>query len=379
MSGAHAFLPPSGAPAWSICALWPRMNAAYPETGEKLEAKQGTAAHWVFERLLYSQPVTIGETAPNGITVGEEMLDGAELYCAVVTEEYAKCGAVSHYRIETRVQIPEVHANNWGTPDTWIFGHNATTGRARLAVIDYKFGHDFIEVFENMQLVDYVCGILTELEIDGTADQLLDVEFVVVQPRSYGRGGPVRRWSTRASNLRALFNRLRSAAEDAHAPEPKATPSPDACKHCPGRHACEALQRQGYALPTLAGMSTPIDLPPDAMGLELKMLESAIALAQARASGLAEQLEHSLARGERNRHYELSSTPGRLGWNRPDYEVLALGSLLGADLAKPAEPITPTQAMKKIDPAMVEAFASRPAGALKLSPISTVSSRKAFS
>ena len=93
-----------------------------------------------------------------------------------MSRAYANAGSVSHYKIEERVAIPAVHANNWGTPDTWIFGHNATSGRARLVVIDYKFGHEFVEVFENWQLVDYLFGILQELGISGEAAALVDVE-----------------------------------------------------------------------------------------------------------------------------------------------------------------------------------------------------------
>lgn len=373
---AHAFLPPSSAHAWVVCAMWPTMNARYPELEQGAEAMEGTAAHWVFEEMLFNRPIAEGMTAPNGVSVTEEMLEGGEVYAAAVSEAYQSLASVSHYFIERRVMIPRVHENNWGTPDTWIFGYNPTSGRAKLVVLDYKFGHEFIEVFENWQLIDYTCGLLDELGIDGLADQITDVEFVVVQPRSYHRDGPVRTWRTKAVDLRGHFNKLRYAADAAHVPAPVATPS-SACKHCPGRHACEALQRSAYEAADLAFHSAPLEMTPEAAGLELRMLLRAQARLAARISGHAEQIEHSLRTGGRNPYFQLEQTLGRLGWARPVQEILELGKLCGADLSKP-QAITPTQAKKLIDPALVDLYSERGNAGLKLEPANNSQARKVF-
>lgn len=379
MSGAHAFLPPSGAPCWAVCALWPTMNRLYPETGEKVEAKEGEAGHWAFTEMLYRRPIAEGHAAPNGVAVTGEMMEGAELYVETVSAAYASVASVSHYKVEQRVEIPRVHPANWGTPDTWLFGHNPTTGRAKLFVIDYKFGHEFVEVFENWQLVDYALGILDEMEIGGLAEMSVDIEFVIVQPRTHHKDGTVRRWRTTADALRPLANKLILAAQLAHDPAPPATPEPDNCKHCPGRHACEALQREGYKAAAVARMSTPLEMPQEAMGLELKMLQRAIKLAEARASGLAQQIEFALTSGQYSPHFAMESTPARLSWTRPDDEILALGGLLGVDLAAKPEAITPTQAKPLLDPALLELYSHRPRGSLKLVPVNVANLRKVFS
>ncbi len=378
MSGAHAFLPPSGAACWVVCPLWPTMNQRFPESGDKPEAKEGEAAHWVFAEMLYQRPVALGVEAPNGVAVTEAMMQGAEMYVETVTAAYTAMSSVTAYKVEEKVAIPRVHANNSGTPDTWMFGHNATTGRARLVLPDYKFGHEFVEVFECWQLVDYALGILDELGIEGHAEHLIDVEFVIVQPRTYHKDGPVRRWQTTAEALRPLANKLAHAAEMAHKPEPLARPEPANCKHCPGRHACEALQREGYSAAAVAGMSVPLEMSQEAMGLELKMLERAVKLAEARASGLAEQIEHALMSGQYSPHYQMESTPARLAWNRTDEEIIALGDLLGEDLRAKPEAITPTQAKGKIDPGLLEVYSHRPRGSLKLVPVNVDSLRKVF-
>ncbi len=378
MSGVHAFLPPSSAASWRVCALWAMMNRLYPELGEKPEAKEGEAAHWAFAEMLYQRPTSAGPATPNGVALTEEMLEAAQMYVDVVTEAYGALGAVSHYKVEQWVNIPGVHANNGGTPDTWLFGHNPTSGRAKLVVPDFKYGFELVEVFENWQLIDYTCGILDELGIDGLADQLTDVEFIIVQPRAPHRDGPVRRWKTTAANLRGHFNILRLAAERAHDEHPTATPEPDNCKHCPGRHACEALQREGYKTAAVSRMSTPLEMSQEAMGLELKLLQRSIKLAEARASGLEQQIEHALTAGQYSPHFAMESTPARLTWTKPDEEILALGVLLGADLAAKPAAITPTQAGKVLDPEVLKMYSFRPRGSLKLVPVNVANLRKVF-
>lgn len=380
MSGAHAYLPPSSALEWETCALWPAMNATYPEAEPGLESMEGTAAHWAFCERLYGRPTSEGQLAENGVGLSGEMLEGAAVYCEVVAEAYASALNVSHYHVEQRVQNDEIHAQNWGTPDTWIFGHNPTTGRAKLVVIDYKFGKEFVEVFENRQLINYTALILHELGIytNGLGDEYVDVEFIVVQPRSHHKDGIVRRWSFVAVDLRGPLNKLRYAAEAAMIPHPKATPDPVACKHCAGRHACEALQREGYKTMSFSRMSTPVELSPEAAGLELKALQHAIKLAEARASGLASQVEHSLASGHFNPHFAMEPGRADLSWTKPDTEIIALGALVGAELAKPPKAITPTQAKGKIDPRILDMYSHRPSAGLVLTPITTLAARKVF-
>lgn len=377
MSGQHAFLPPSSAACWVVCPLWATMNRLYPEVQDKPEAAEGEAGHWAFAEMLYQRQVLVGAIAANGVAVTGEMLEGAQLYVETVAEAYASM-VVSHYAVEQRVQIPRVHVSNWGTPDTWLFGHNPTTGRAKLVVLDYKFGYEIVEVFENWQLVDYTCGLLDALGIDGLGDQVTDVEFWVIQPRAPHREGPRRRWKTVASNLRPLFNKLAGAAADAHAEHPLAKPEPDNCKHCPGRHACEALQREGYKTAAVARMSTPLEMSQEAMGLELKMLQRAVKLAEARATGLAQQIEYALTSGQYSPHFQMESTPARLTWNKSDDEIIALGALLGADLKAKPEAITPTQAKPMLDPAVLEMYSHRPRSSLKLVPVNVDGLRKVF-
>lgn len=377
MAGQHAYLPPSGAAAWRRCSMWPTMNAAYPQD-DTPESKEGTAAHWVFEQLLKGVQVTTGAMAPNGVFVTDEMVDGALLVSETVHKRmpYSSFGMRN---IEQPVAIPYVHEKCWGTPDIWSFSVQTMT----LEMIDYKFGHRFIDEFENDQLVTYVAGILEQIAVQlgqgaGAIDSKIIVNFTIIQPRCYYRGLPVRTWSCMASDLRGQINVLREAAELACQPNPKATTNSE-CVHCPGRHACDALQLAIYNDMEFATTSAPVNLSPAAASLELKMVDRALERMQARADGLREMVLSLVKSGKRVPYHRTEQLPGRKVWKLPAEQVIIMGKSLSLDLAKTSA-ITPTQAEKLgVNEALIEAFTHRPMGEVKLIPDNPADARRVFS
>jgi len=375
MSGAHAFLPPSSAAAWEVCGAWPWMNQKYPQ-GDTPEAMEGTGAHWCFEEIFRGNQIAEGQVAPNGVTLTEEMLEGADLYVETIDQALTlERLPRDHLQIERRVAIPYISEYNDGTPDTWLYAHVSRT----LYIFDYKFGHRFIEVFGNAQLVDYACGILDSLGIDGATDQVTRVVFCIVQPRSYHRDGPVRRWPVLASDLRARFNLLKSAAERAIT-APQAIPN-DECEFCPGRHACEALQASAYKAADKAYGITPLELSPLAMGIEARMLRRAARRLEARIKGLDANIDAQLRAGHHVPHFMLEPTgAGRSTFKPEAYKtVVAIGQMYKKDLAKEAL-ITPNQAIKLGMPAEVLApFINAGVSGVKLAEDNGSAAAKAFS
>jgi len=368
--GAHAFLAPSSADRWVRCALAPTLEAAHPEIEASPSSLEGTAAHWVVQMLLQGTPVALDMQAPNGIAVTEEMLEAAEV---VRDDIYARLGPEwqSLLFIERPVPIARVHpTQNWGTPDYSAWSRMENKNLC-LHLWDFKYGHGVVEAFENWQMIDYVDGLLEAASIDGLQEQTTFVEMTVIQPRAFHRDGPVRRWRVLASDLRAYFNRLQAAATEATGPNPSATPTPEGCEHCRGRHACEALQRAAYTAAERGRQYGALDLTPHALGLELRALKRAQALLEARVSGLEAEAVSIIKRGEQVPFWSLESTPGRLAWQKPAAEILALGQMMGLDLAKPPECITPTQAKAaakaaKLPGEIFDVYAARPAGTAKL-------------
>lgn len=370
----HALLAPSSNATLMRCAGSVRLARMYPEDGDSQAALEGTASHWAGQEMLLGREVDVGQVAPNGVTLDVDMIDGAEMYALAVREKVpAPAG-----HVEERVSCRNVHPYMWGTPDFW---HYDPIKRV-LYVFDYKYGHRFVEVFENWQLIAYAAGIIWELNLD---DQDIVVHFCIVQPRAYHRDGPVRTWRVRGDELRARVNLLASAAEAAVRVDGTfnetavCTPNPG-CIDCTGRRGCEALQRTSMAALDLAGAPVPFDLPAPAVGVELRMIQHAMTMLEARASGLEEQAKAAMLSGQDVPWFRLERKQGRERWMRPVTEVLALGDMLGLKLAKPPEAITPTQARKLGLPAELTAtYAGRPAGELALVPDDGSKARKVFS
>lgn len=357
MSAGHALLAPSSAARWVKCPASALLEACYPDE-ETDAAREGTASHWVAAVGLNPAMMNVktGTTAPNAVIVTDEMIEAATVYTDHVVSVLKRLGLdLDALVVEQRVDIPRVHAENWGTPDCWLYNR---VGGHELHVWDYKFGHGYVDEYENWQLIDYTCGILSRLGLNGLSDQDLTVHMHIVQPRCYHAAGPVRSWSVLAPNLRAQFNILKMAADEAMSGKARAIPGAQ-CVNCNARHACNALQEDAYRSAHIARESLPVELSPAALGLELHFLRQAATRLQARITGLEQQAESLLRAGERVPYSALVPSNGRQAWSVPVAEVLALGELCGVRVAKD-DVITPQQAIKAGIPVeMVNMYSSR--------------------
>jgi len=96
-------------------------------------------------------------------------------------------------------------------------------------------------------------------------------------------------------------------------------------------------------------------------------LMRAAELLDARITGLSQQATFNLHSGERVPFFRLESTQGRDKWKQRIDEVIALGDLMGVDLRKPQEAITPKQAIKKGLPEdVIGAYVEKTSGTMKL-------------
>jgi hypothetical protein len=126
-------------------------------------------------------------------------------------------------------------------------------------------------------------------------------------------------------------------------------------------------------------MNTPEQMTADAIGGELRYLMRAAALLEARIEGLTQEATSLLRKGERVPHFALEASKGRLSWGVPLEEVFTLGEVLGVNLAKPLETLTPRQAIEAgIAEELIEVYCQRSRGALKLVPADPQAIRKIF-
>lgn len=357
----HAVLPPSGSSIWVECTAQPLMvhNLLMELPQDKTAADDGTASHWAMAELAAERVVAEGQITDDGHVLTQEMIDGAEV---LVNDVVATIPHIprSEWRVEQRVSMARrIHKDNWGTPDLWAFCAATWT----VYIWDYKFGHEYVEVFENWQLIDYLAGILDELGMNGEHEQHVKVVFTIVQPRTFTPEGPVRRWRVEsAANLRGYFNRLEMAAEEAMSGFAKQRPNAK-CHRCDARHVCQALQRDAYRSAEIAFQAVPLLMTPEALATELSMLLRAQHRLEARVNALTVQGDHVARSGKLVPGFELKKKIGREKWKNPR-QALAYGRLLGVEVAKLDALITPRQAREAGMPEEVVASLSErgPAG-----------------
>lgn len=347
------------------------MNRQFPQD-DTPESLEGTAAHWVLAEMLDNRNCIEGTPAPNRELITGEMLDGAELACDVIRER-TKLMAAQHH-VEETVSIP-VHPqikDCFGTPDFWAY----SMGKAHLEIVDYKFGNGFVDEWFNPQGLLYMLGILESIKAQISNPMLVTVSFTIVQPRCFYRGLPVRTHCYIVKDAAEHLVRLQEAALAAMQPQPMATTNPE-CDHCPGRHACSALQQASYRDAEISNNRLPVILSPSAAALELRMLKRAWERMGARIDGLEQQTIANIQAGKAVHHYHIEHGKGRAQWTIPSEMVIAIGNALGKDLSK-VTAITPSQAKKLIDADVISAYSVINPGSARLIPENNADAAKVF-
>lgn len=360
----HSILPPSSAARRNQCTASTMLEARYPQP-ESPEAVEGTTAHWAVAESLAGRLVDVGDLAPTGQYLTAEMIEASDLMFDDVSRELALYGLKPEQGvIEQAVRIPRVHAQSWGTPDyrIWL---QAPPRRPRLLLYDFKFGHRFVEVFENDQCIEYVAGVLEELP-HGLTDMEVDVTVKIVQPRAYHKDGSIRAWHFKGSDIRALVNIASYSAHEALSDTAVTRVGPE-CRDCQARHACPTLQAAAMTACDVAGAAQPFDLPVAAMALEYRVLQHYRDLLRARSTGLEEQLLALGRTGQAIPGLRIEHGAGRERWTLPDAQVIAAAAMLGVDIAKAPEVMTPKQAVKAgLPSAMLAGLVNTPRGEAKL-------------
>lgn len=365
-------LRPSGASTWVRCHGQPRMLAQLPIVFEDEDTEvreEGTACHWVAHEASQGRFHPVSTMTPNGVSVDEEMLDAVDMYLSTVRAWPADARPL----FEHPVHCKRIHEECGGVTD--VCGYSPST--RTLYVGDLKYGYRFVDVVNNWQLLCYFAGVL---DLYGLNDLHTEVVFVIVQPRSYHRDGPIRQWRVSASDLRGLINQLRFAADAALGvnSRPQLTVN-DGCSRCAARYTCTAAQNAALGALDEAHDATPHDLPFPAAEQELRRLQWAQSIVEARITGLESQITHGMRHGAVSKYFALEAKIGREVWKEGMAEQAALAAqLMGVSITKPAQLITPTQAKAKMPPDIVSMYSHRPRGAFKLVPFDGEKMRRIF-
>lgn len=343
------------------------MRAMFPDAPEEADTEvteDGTACHWLAAETWEHRFQQEGTLAPNGRVLTEEMFDAVDLYHNVLRAWPGVIAVCEKY-----VPIPRIMQGFGGTPDAWAYNPDTKT----LYIADLKFGFRFVEVWDNLQLICYACGLIDMLGLDWNDTNIV---FTIVQPRARHRDGPVRSWKTTANDILPFVMMLAQAAASAT----QYTPNPG-CFDCPGRHVCMAYQNAAMrALEVSYGGGDTHELEPAALGAELRLLKDAAKKLEGRISGLEVQAESLLRKGTPVPGWVLSATFARETWREgADVQLLTLAEkFYNVTITKPPKLITPNQARQLLPKDIVAMYAHKPSTGVRLTKADPYEARKAF-
>lgn len=339
-------------------SMVPNVRNAYKDEGD--------AAHWVASQRLKDEMFITPATAPNGAEITEEMCRGADLYLDYILEPYNR----SDLYIEEDLDISIIHEKCKGRPDCWAYtpATSVFDNIAQIDIYEYKFGHAFVDAFENWQLIEYAAGVLDYLknsEVLKASDTYVRVNLHIIQPRCFGVNWPTRVWQTDNHTLRKYFAILIDAEWESTATDAK-TKVTEQCKGCSAKHLCTSLQNSSLDAVEVSTIATPHELTPGELSAELRVLMQAQDSLEHRIAGLSAQALALIEGGKRVPFFHAERSKGRQFWSKSFDEIKLLGELYGVDLVKPTL-ITPKQALQQgLTEAVINKNSSTPLGELKL-------------
>lgn len=381
---AHAKIAPSGLHLTVPCPGSVKMQELVPVVPDTDEELEGQAAHLVAMGVASRKwEPKVGDKfiyANRTWEIDDDMMDGAIMYAGEA--QFLGTG-----QFEEPVSAKSVIPECWGTPDYWRvydYFENETGARGvQLKVVDYKYGYRHVEVFENPQLIAYALGVQERLQLPWETPVCL----TIVQPRAFHHEGPVREWRvldnrplTLADLYRYCVVYIVPSVMEALSENPR-TISGHHCIDCRAKGNCPTYRRSISNILTYAGKAELDNMSPQAVGVELRLIKWALKMLEGRSEGLRARAEASINAGVQVPYWRHAPVEGRRTWNKdtPIKHLTSMGDMLGVDVRKPEQLITPTQAIKAgIDESTVKLYSHRPSGGMKLIPDDEVQFRKAF-
>lgn len=318
-------------------------------------AKEGTALHAVLEHCLKNDlnasEVKRLEYNDHGKTCTIEPNDEQHEAVQKVLDHIRSFeGAItSETRVTYGYQIGADPKEAFGTSDAFIL--NGTTVR----VYDAKFGRNYVEPAENLQMILYAIGVVDSLEFLG--EKIEDIYLHIGQPRVGNMDAEG--WHMTRADLTEWIAKFRQAVNDVekatqsmpakrNTPEFEAwaerwlVPNDDACRWCPFKPVCPSRRKEFDAM-------IDAEFSPD---MDDEILAHHLALADRMEDYIAAIRSHAtdkLAKGGTVTGWKL--VKGRAGNRRwasePDAEKALAGAGLDNAFAKP-KLLSPAQAERQL-------------------------------
>ena len=318
----HSKIPPSSLSRVRKCPASLIPNAADNTTSDA--ALEGTTAHWAAEQMLHGVAVRPCDVCPEThLEITDDMIVYVQCYVDYVNT--IRHGHQLHSNgVEHKVNIPQVHADCWGTLDYYAYN-------GALYIVDLKYGFRIVEPVDNEQLMAYARGVANELLLPSETRVVL----VIVQPRPWHRLGPVREYFTTLADIDAEITSIAHMVEEGlrSAAPPASTGSH--CLYCVKAVDCEALNIAACnAVDVTMNCGEMVGMSNNQLSLMLENLEKAQTIIDIKKGAVETRLLELIKEGEVVAGYEASPTYSRKDWLRPKDEMIAIGKAFGIDLIK---------------------------------------------
>lgn len=378
--GQHARLAPSSAGVWGPggCPGSVAMQEQQPPQEPTEESREGDAAHWLLAQTLNGVKIPADAIADNGVPITDEMREAIQEIVQDVTDTLKYTNGGGGVRIEQRQSAAStIHPDNWGTPDVVVIQRAKRT----LHIWDFKYGHRFVDVFRNWQLVNYAAAVI---ETEGLTDwRDWTFTFTIAQPRCYARdelGGTLREWFTTGTEMAGLFDQLREAAHLASQPNAPCSTGPQ-CRDCTAAWDCEANQRAGGAAIHMAHSQQSLGMDAAAIGLEAKVLAETEEFLKARRVSLDAKVQALINQGQRVPYHRIDMTKPREVFDKARIdEVAGLVAMFTDGVVRMGVALpTPRECIKQgVDEAVIRPYVTRAPAAQKLVRFDDTTAAKIF-
>lgn len=355
---------PSGSAVWLACPMGLTMQNRYGNRYPAgAAAEEGTAAHWVKEQLRLGNRPLVGDAAPNGVAIDDDMIyygDQANEYI----DRFANGGQVFTERKLT-IKLPGFEIR--GTTDD--LATVAIDAERCMHIFDYKYGHVHVAA-DSGQIKLYGIGARQEFQIE-------KIKLHIIQPRDYS-SKPTRSYDFTPAAQNEFCDEVIRALKLAHVSKPYALAGTH-CRNCPGRGA-HCSDNWDSAISSMEELTRPIDTSPEAIGKMVRLMRQAHDVVTAALKGVEDEARYLLDGGGLVPGWSLQSSPGREKWT-DEQPVLDLAAGFGLlDTVSERRLITPNQAIKAGLPAeLVRMHTTRPQGEAKLVPTGETLAHRVFS
>lgn len=334
------------------------MPAELPQDINREAAEEGIAAHWLAKMRFDGSLVAVGQNAPNGHIITDEMSEYVDDYIKALD-----CGEM------------EIETSHYGSNGAWEIRGRADHIKFNpipsvLTVDDFKYGHRYVPVIGNWTLLSHAIGWCIR-----NATRPDHIVFRIHQPRCYSAEGPIREWRITYFELMELYRQIDARLSN---PVEMLTSGIEWCGKCHALTNCPAARQAAMNAVDASHVVFDERLPNNTLAWERETLVTAQETIENRLAALNELMMHKIKLGDTFHGYGLKPRYANKRWKH-NIDGNALSALTGVDCVK-AGTITPAEAKRRgVADAVINSLTERPVIGNKIERIDVDAiARKAF-